>query len=149
MAKQEGSLQASEEQMVYANLLEKGMMGGFCLLVITFAIYVLGILPSVVPLSEISGYWNQPVGKYLEAVNNNFLHWPYPPTGWAWAKLLNKGDFLNFVGVAILSGVTMMCYLAIVPTLLRKKDTAYVVMALLEAAILALAASGLLTAGGH
>jgi hypothetical protein len=61
--------------------------------------------------------------------------------------MLGKGDFLNFVGIAILAGVTIICYLAIVPTLLRKKDTAYLLMAIAEVLILSLAASGILAVG--
>jgi len=60
---------------------------------------------------------------------------------------VGKGDFLNFIGIAMLGGATIICYLAIVPTLLRKKDTAYVVMSILEVCVLTLAASGLLAAG--
>jgi hypothetical protein len=61
--------------------------------------------------------------------------------------MLAKGDFLNFVGIAILAGVTIICYLAIVPTLLRKKDRAYLTMAIVEVLVLALAASGILSVG--
>jgi hypothetical protein len=71
----------------------------------------------------------------------------HPPTGWAWITMLGRGDFLNFVGIVILGGVTIVCYLAIVPTLARKKDHAYLVMTLLEALVLALAASGILAVG--
>ena len=38
-------------------------------------------------------------------------------------------DYLNFVGIAILSGLTILCYLVILPILIRKKDNAYVVIA--------------------
>jgi hypothetical protein len=61
--------------------------------------------------------------------------------------MLAKGDFFNFVGITILSGITIICYLAIVPMLLRKKDVAYVTIALIEALVLALAASGILSVG--
>jgi hypothetical protein len=143
------TVQASEEQIVYANILEKGMYIGLLLLVITFTIYVFGIMPPAVPLGEIAGYWSMNVDGYLAAINQNFLQLDHAPTGWAWLKLLGRGDFLNFIGIAILSGVTILCYLAIVPTLLRKGDIAYAVMALVEVAILGLAASGLLAVGAH
>ncbi len=136
-----------EEQVVYANILEKGMYVGLALLFITFAIYMFQILPSAVPLAEISNYWNQPVHSYLEEINHNYLHLDSLPEGWIWLTLLNKSDFLNFVGIAVLAGVTIMCYLVVVPVLLRKGDKLYAVLALAEAAILALAASGLLKVG--
>ena len=141
------STKATEEQLLYASILEKGMMFGLILMFITFALYVFRIMPAAVPLSEISGYWSQPVHDYLVEINNNFLHWDHLPTGWSWMKLIGKGDFLNFIPIAILSGVTIFCYLAIVPGLFRRGDKAYAIMAIAEALILALAASGLLAVG--
>jgi len=40
-----------------------------------------------------------------------------------------------------------VCYLAIVPGLMREKDTPYVALALVEVAVLVLAASGILKSG--
>jgi hypothetical protein len=68
-------------------------------------------------------------------------------TGVPAQDMLGKGDFLNCVGIAILGGITILCYLAIAPTLFRKKDNVYLVMTLLEALVLALAASGILAVG--
>ena len=141
------STEATQEQLLYADILSKGMLVGLVLLFVTFGLYVFGILPPVIPLNEISGLWNQPVHDYLEAINHNYLHWDHPPTGWSWVKLMGKGDFINFIPVAILSGITIICYAAIVPGLFRRGDKAYAIMAIAEALILALAASGLLAVG--
>lgn len=138
---------ATEEQLLYANILEKGMLLGLALMFITFPLYVLNIMPAAVPLSEIASYWNQPVHEYLVAINNNFLQWEHLPTGWSWVKLLGKGDFLNFIPIALLSGVTILCYMVIVPGLFRRGDKAYAIMAIAEVVILSLAASGLLAVG--
>jgi hypothetical protein len=138
---------ASDEQLLYARILEKGMFFGLILMFITFSLYIFGIMPSVVPLEKVSDYWNQPVHLYLEVIKTDFLNWEHHPTGWTWLKLIGKGDFLNFIPVAILSGVTIVCYLSIVPGLFKRGDKAYAIMALAEAAILALAASGLLAVG--
>jgi len=138
---------ATKEQVLYANILEKGMYIGLLLLFITFALYAFGIMTPVVPLSEIANYWNTSAHDYLVAINDNFLHWDHLPLGWAWFTLLGKGDFLNFLPIAILSGVTIICYLAIVPGLFRRGDTAFAIMAIAEAVILAAAASGLLAVG--
>jgi hypothetical protein len=141
--------QATEEQVLYADILEKGMFAGLALMVVTFALYVLGVMPSIVPVDEISIYWSQPVHDYLVAINTNFLHWETLPVGWSWMKLLGYGDFLNFLPVAILSGITIVCYLVITPGLFARKDKAMAIMALAEAVILTLAASGVLSGGGH
>jgi hypothetical protein len=134
-------LQATEEQLAYAKLLDSGMKLGLLMLVISFAIYVLGIFTPHVPVGELPKYWSMPVKEYLKATD---IH-----TGWSWLHLLGKGDFLNFVGIAFLSGVTILCYMRIIPILFRKKDTVYAVLAIIEVLVLVLAASGILKAGGH
>ena len=89
--------EATQEQVLYAKILEKGMLIGLILMFITFALYVFGIMKPVIPLDQVSAYWNQPVHDYLVAINTNFLHMEHLPTGWAWVKLVGKGDFLNFI----------------------------------------------------
>jgi hypothetical protein len=135
------------EQLLYAKVLQIGMYVGLVVLFITFGLYVSGILSPAVPIDQVPSYWHQGVHDYLEAVNHDHLRMDHPPTGWAWITMLGRGDFLNFVGIVILGGITIVCYLAIVPTLARKKDHAYLVMTLLEALVLALAASGILAVG--
>ena len=132
---------ASEEQIAYANVLNIGMWFGLALLIITFFVYISGVLPSYVPIDDLPKYWGMRVHDF-----NVTLH---APTGWGWAKLVGKGDYLNFVGIAILSGLTILCYVVILPILARKKDRAYVVIAIVEVLVLSLAASGLLKVGGH
>ena len=139
--------ETQDEQLLYARVLEIGMYIGLVILFITFGVYVSGIMAPAVPLDQVSSYWHLGVHDYLETVNQNHFQLAHPPTGWAWLTMLGKGDFLNFIGIAILGGVTIICYLAIIPTLLRKKDNAYVAMALLEVIVLSLAASGILAVG--
>jgi hypothetical protein len=134
-------LQATEEQLEYAKLLNVGMKLGLLMLLISFTIYVLGIFTPHVPVGDLPKYWSMPVKDYLKATD---IH-----TGWSWVHLLGKGDFLNFVGIAFLSGVTILCYLRIIPILFRKKDTVYAVLAIIEVLVLVLAASGVLKSGGH
>ena len=135
------------EQILYANVLAVGMYIGLVILFITFGLYVSGIMAPAIPLDQVSQYWHLGVEEYLEVVNRDFLHLEHGPTGWAWVTMVGKGDFLNFIGIAVLAGITIVCYLAIVPSLLRKKDNAYVSMVVVEVVVLTLAASSLLTAG--
>jgi len=132
-------LKASSEQILYAKILEKGMYFGLLILFITYILYVFGVLHPYIPLNKLSGYWSMNVHEYLE-------HTGIKP-GWAWLGMLKYGDFLNFIGVVILSGVTIICYAVIVPTLLRNKDIIYAVIAVLEVIILSAAASGILAVG--
>lgn len=134
-------LKATEEQLAYARLLDIGMKVGMLSLIITFAIYVLGIFTPHIPVNDLPKYWGMPVKDYLAATG---IH-----PGWTWLHLLGKGDFVNFLGIAFLSGVTILCYLRIIPILFRKKDTVYGVLAIIEVLVLTLAASGILRGGGH
>jgi len=127
--------------MAYAAVLNAGMWLGLAVLIVTFFIYLSGILPSYVPIDDLPKYWTMRVHDY-----NVALH---APTGWGWVALAGKGDYLNFVGIAMLSGLTILCYLVILPILFRKKDTAYAVIAIVEILVLSLAASGLMKVGGH
>jgi hypothetical protein len=135
------SLQAGPEQIVYANILEKGMLFGLLLVVVTYAIYVFGIMKPYVPMDAITRYWQMNVHDYLHQCGIK--------PGWAWVSLVGYGDFLNFVGIALLAGITVVCFLAVIPVLWRENDKLYAVFALLEALILGVAASGILGSGGH
>jgi hypothetical protein len=141
------SPEANEEQLLYAKILEIGMYLGLAMLLVTFILYVFGIMAPAVPIDQLPNYWTMSVHDYVEAINHDFLHRDHGVTGWAWLSVLGKGDFVNFLGIAVLSGVTIICYVGIIPTLLRKKQTAYVIMAVAEVVILVLAASGILAAG--
>jgi hypothetical protein len=141
MDEQGKSLQAGPEQVLYAAILEKGMFFGLIILLITYFIYVVGIVKPYIGLSEVSLYWSMPVTDYL--------HQAHIEPGWSWVRMLGYSDFLNFVGIVMLAGVTIVCFLSIVPTLWRNDDKLYACLAVVEAAILALAASGLLGTGGH
>jgi len=135
----------SEETNLYANVLEKGMYLGLVLMFCTFFLYIFGLLEPVIPLSRIDSYWNQPVHDYLVQVNREFLGWEELPLSWSWVKLIEYGDFLNFLPVALLSGVTILCYLVIVPGMFQRKDYWMATIALAETMILSFAASGVLT----
>ena len=134
-------LSASPEQILYAKVLEKGMYIGLMLLLVAFAVYAFSIMKPYIPLSDVPMYWSHSVTDYLQMANVK--------AGWSWIGMLGYGDFINFIPIAILAGTTIICYLSIVPILLRNDDKVYALLALLEALILAVAASGILGSGGH
>lgn len=135
------SLQAGPEQLAYAKILEKGMFIGLVSVIITYLIYILGLVKPYIPLKEVPTLWTKNVHAYLAAANIE--------PGWAWVPLVGYSDFLNFVPIAILAGVTILCFLSIVPILWKQNDKVYAVLALLEVVILSFAASGILGTGGH
>ena len=139
--KQHDLLKATPEQILYAKILEIGMYFGLLILFITFGLYAFGVMDPYIPLDKISEYWGMNVNDYLHHANIK--------AGWAWVGMLKYGDFVNFIGIAMLAGVTILCYAAIVPTLLKSNDKVYAALAILEVIILTVAASGILGAGGH
>lgn len=128
-----------EEQIAYANLLDIGMKLGLAALIVTFVIYLLGFLPNQIPINELPNLWKFSVHEFIEKTNM--------PTGWGWVKSINKGDYLNFIPLAFLGGLTILCYIRILPIFIKKKDTAYTVLTLLEILILVLAAAGIFKVG--
>jgi hypothetical protein len=136
----EQSVEPTPEQLRYAGVLEKGMYVGLICLFVTFALYVSGIMQPYIPLHTLPEHWTKNVHEYLTEAEID--------AGWSWVSMLGYGDFLNFVGITILAGVTVLSYLAIIPLLFRSRDFIYAAVALLEVIVLAVAASGIV-AGGH
>lgn len=130
-----------KEQVVYANLLFYGCWVSIFLMAITYVIYITGLLDPYVPVQEITGYWSGPSSQYV--------HHARVPVGWGWVSLLGRGDFLNFIGIALLAGMTLVCFLTLIPAYLRKKDWAFLLITVIEILVLCLAASGILGTGGH
>ncbi|MFN3505185.1 MAG: hypothetical protein ACK4Y7_03120 [Caldimicrobium sp.] len=134
-------LKPSEEQLAYAVILDWGMKLGLVAIVITFIIYIFQILPPYIPFNELIKLLKLNVHQFLEATGIS--------SGWTWLKLISKGDFLNFLPIAFLAALTIFCYIRIIPIFIRKKDSIYTILAIIQVLILLLAASGLLKVGGH
>ncbi len=130
----------SAEQLRYATLLDWGTRIGLVVLVASFVAYAGGWLEPQVPLQRLPELWSQPVGAFLAQTQM--------PTGWGWLALVTKGDMVGLLGIAILAGCSVLCLLALVPHYWLRGDKAYVALCLAEAAVVVLAASGLVS-GGH
>jgi uncharacterized membrane protein len=129
------------EQITYANLLFLVVWLSILLMIITYFVYVTDILRPYVPIDVVQQHWSSSVGDYL--------HITQAPHGWGWLRLLDTGDYLNFLGLAILALITILCYLVLLPGYIRRRDRIYTLICVLEILVLSLAASGILGAGGH
>jgi hypothetical protein len=139
--KDKQELKPTREQIMYANLLLMGMLAGIIIMLVTYAIYLSGILPAHVDMQVISANWGKGIHEYLEITHS--------PHGWGWTALLMKGDFLNYIGFILLAGMTIICYLVLVRGYSRQKDWIFAVISILEIIVLSVAASGILGGGGH
>ena len=135
------ALETPPEHITYANILFWGGWGGLAILVLTYLLYVTGIIAPHIPLDLVTQLWFKPVHEYVTQGQ--------VPHGWGWVMLLHRGDFLNFVGIAILAALTAVAFVPLVPAFLRKGDKVYAFIAIAEILVLAAAASGLIAAGGH
>ena len=129
----------TREQIVFAAILRAGTGLSMLVLVAGFLLYVGGVLSPVVPIAGLPRFWGLSAERYLAATGL--------PRGWGWLGLVGHGDILNFLGIAMLASLTIVCYLAVLPAFLRKGDRVYSAIIVLALAVLLLAASGLVAAG--
>ncbi|HTY99825.1 MAG TPA: hypothetical protein VMB75_08325, partial [Rhodocyclaceae bacterium] len=127
---------ASIEQLRYARVLGRGVQVGFILLVVSFLLYVFGVLAPLVPVTELPKYWGLSAAEFAKATGS--------PTGWAWLRDIGKGDVLNLFGIVVLASVSAVSTLAVLPIFLRRGEKAHVAIALLLVVVLAVSAADIL-----
>ncbi len=130
-----------EIQLFYSVLLSRLAQIGFVFLLITFVLYLFGILGNYVPRHLLPQYWGHPLHQYLNLTQVK--------TGWSWLHELHHGDFLNLLPIAFLASITIICLATITIRFFRNREPLQGMIAILEIIVLLIAASGLLKAGGH
>jgi hypothetical protein len=125
-----------EADLQYARCLEIGTAFSFGLIVLELVAYLSGALSPYVPLRELPSLWSLPMKEYLAAAR--------VPTGWGWIALAGRGDYLNFIGIALLASITAAGYLCALRDYAARRDTAYAWLAAAQLLVLLVAASGLL-----
>jgi hypothetical protein len=131
----------SEIQGFYARFLDRTAKSCFILIIIIFFLYVSGIFGSYVPFERLPQYWSQPLSEYLQMARIT--------PGWSWLSYLYYGDFLNFLPIAALAGITILGYLCLAASFFNHREHILGGIAILEIIVLMLAASGILKVGGH
>lgn len=134
-------VEVSPEQLTYANILLYGSWAGIILLFLANLVYFTGLVKPYIPLSMLPQYWGMKASQFVEVARM--------PHGWGWVRMLGYGDFLNYIGIVLLAGLTIIGYLVLLPAYLAKKDWPYVFIVLVEVVVLLLAASGVLAVGAH
>lgn len=128
------------EQRRYADLLVWGTRVGLVVVLLGFVAYVSGLVAPQVPVERLPQLWTLPLHDYLAQTGT--------PTGWGWTALVQRSDILSLAGIALLAGCSVLCLLSLVPLYAARGDKAFVFVCLADAAVVLLAASGILT-GGH
>lgn len=130
-----------EGQELYGVILEKVTNAALLMLAVTFSLYLFGVMDPFIPTAELPNYWMLSLTDFMAASG--------APTGWGWVNHLDKGDYINIAGIALLSGVSGMCYLVILLNGRLKKNGLMKVMLIAELFLITLAASNILSVGGH
>ena len=124
---------ASPEELRYARVLDIGARVGLVLLIVSFALYVSGVVPPLVPLEELPRYWSLSAREFVASTHQL--------TGWAWLRQIGKGDVATLAPVAFLAGVSVLCSLAVLPQFVRRGEVVHAVIVVLQIVVLVLAAS--------
>jgi hypothetical protein len=127
-------------QEAYARWLDAGTRLAFAASLIAFVLYAGAVVPSFVPPETLPDLWGLPVDQYLERTG--------APAGWGWLALIAFSDYASLACIALIGLVTVLCYFAILPMLLRLGDRLQAGLVIAQAVVLLVAASGVL-AGGH
>lgn len=131
----------SEEQIAFANTLDLLSKIGFIFLIVAFIIYISGVLPNAVALNDVPNLWHLSLDEYIAKTH---VH-----TGWEWIKHVGKGDYLSYLSIALLAIVSIICFIVILPIYIKKKDMFYTFLVIIQIIILLLAASNIISVGGH
>ena len=126
-------------QKAYARWLEATTRLAFAAALVAFAVYSSGALPSFVPFETLASLWHLPVDEFRARTG--------APAQWDWLPLLGFSDYLNLACVALICTVTLACYLAVLPLLLRLGERLQAALAAAQILVLLVAASGLLAGG--
>ncbi len=130
-----------ETQLFYGRVIAWGAKLGFGLLLLTFLVYIFGLLPPYVSFDSLPHYWSFSDDYYREMARIQ--------PGWSWLQMLQYGDFLTYLPMAMLAAVTIIGYLAVVGKFFRRGETILGIMIIIQIALLTVAASGILRIGGH
>jgi hypothetical protein len=126
-----------DEQRIYARWLSGGARLSLALLAVTFLVYLGGFVAPAVPIAELPRYWGLSAAQYVAATGG--------PTGWAWVGRMGQSDVMNLAGIAGIALVTPICFMRLLFQFIAQREHAYAVIVVIELAVLAVAASGILT----
>jgi hypothetical protein len=128
------------DQERYARLLAIGTNTGLAMLVVLFAVYMLGAVDPHVPHERLPDLWHLPSSSFLELARIE--------AGWGWTQIIHRADILTLVGIVTLAFCSVPCLLAVMPIYWARGERWLFALCAAEVAVIVLAASGLI-GGGH
>ena len=125
-----------EADLVYARSLRVGTGVALALIAIEALAYLGGAVSPYIALADLPALWRLPMQDYLAAAR--------VPSGWGWVALAGRGDYLNFIGIAVLASVTIACHVRLLAHFRARRDRTFAWLAAAQIAVMLAAASGLL-----
>ena len=135
-----GTGKPDSDQERYARLLAVGTNAGLGMLVVLFAIYMLGVADPHVPHERLPDLWHLPADRFIELAQLE--------AGWGWVAQVRHADILTLLGIVTLAFCSVPCLVAVMPIYWASGQRMLFAVCVLEVAVITLAASGYL-AGGH
>ena len=129
-------LKDKDAEQGFARCLQFGTAIALVLISLELAAYLSGLLSPYIPLRDLPAYWRLPLKEYLAAAQ--------VPAGWGWLELVWKGDYVNFIGIALLASISAMGCAAALRAYATRGETAHALLAAAQVLVLLAAASGLL-----
>lgn len=127
------------EQAVYARWLARGNQVALVVMLAGFAAYLAGLWSPLVHRRELAGLWHLSARDYLQHTG--------VPTGWGWFDQLAHSDMATLLGIALLAACSLPALLMVALHYWRRGERLAGGLALLQIAVLVLAASGVIGAG--
>lgn len=134
------TIQIDTSQRSYATLLTWLVRVGLVVMGTGFVVYAAGWVAASVPIGSVPDFWGLDAHTYAEATGF--------PTGWRWVENLGDGAVLAFAGTLIFPLSATLAALGAAAFFARDHVWEYAAIALSEAALLCIAASGILTGSG-
>lgn len=116
----------------FALVEERATQVAFWVAGLGFLAYMTGLWKAYMPLEELTRHWGKPVEGMLAETGL--------PSGWGWLGHLGQSDFFTLGGIALLTGVTFVCYALLLPIYAAQKDRIYLVLVALQLVVFAVSA---------
>ena len=131
-----GTNQIEQAQVSYATLLVWLVRVGLVGMAGLFLPYATGLVAAAVPIAEVPMYWSMDATSYGQAMGVS--------TGWGWVGSLADSGVLAFAGIILFPASATLAALAAAAFFVRQRIAVYPLIALAEAVVLVIAATGIL-----
>ena len=123
----------------YAKIIARLVTIGLAILVLTFLIAAVGILPSDIAPESVAASWHLSASEFTETVGQK--------SGWSWIERLPAGDAVSEGALTFIAGITIVALAILLFTRIKRLEPAYVAIVGFQIVVLILAAAGVVS--GH